>query len=194
MARWKARIRLPIRHKWTFSLALTAEALQGKSVKTRWYQKGVGQCLPRFEGGWVVPGEYFLVSTKLDAFCYLTVQTAPCYVQSFWHNTGVWQTDARTDGSAVASTALAMRALRRAVKTDYWVYPMHSIDNTSFRLYDILQHTLMYANCQASTTVQLLHNSNISSRRKRLDYSDMTFAVSRGQLKLRHFRPYGTSY
>ena len=23
----------------------------------------------------------------------LTVQTAPCYVQSFWHNTGVWQTD-----------------------------------------------------------------------------------------------------
>jgi len=27
------------------------------------------------------------------------------------------QTDRRTDGSAVASTALAMRALRRAVKT-----------------------------------------------------------------------------
>jgi len=38
-----------------------------------------------------------LVSTKLDTFCYLTVQTAPCYVQSFWHNTGVWQTDRRTD-------------------------------------------------------------------------------------------------
>jgi len=26
------------------------------------------------------------------------VQTAPCYVPSFWHNTGVWQTDRRTDG------------------------------------------------------------------------------------------------
>jgi len=39
------------------------------------------------------PGEYVLVSTKLDTFCYLTVQTAPCYVPSFWHNTGMWRTD-----------------------------------------------------------------------------------------------------
>jgi len=23
------------------------------------------------------------------------VQTAPCYVPSFWHNTGMWQTDGR---------------------------------------------------------------------------------------------------
>jgi len=38
----------------------------------------------------VVSGKYFfLVSIKLDTFCYLTVHTAPCYVQSFWHNTGV---------------------------------------------------------------------------------------------------------
>ena len=62
----------------------------------------------------VVPGEIFLVSTKLDTFCYLTVQTAPCYVPQFWHNTGVWQTDGRN--CRIASTALAMRALRRAVK------------------------------------------------------------------------------
>jgi len=47
-----------------------------------------------------------------------------CYMPLFWHNTGVWrtdgrtdgQTDGRTDGIAVANTALAMRALRRAVK------------------------------------------------------------------------------
>jgi len=26
------------------------------------------------------------------------VQTAPCYVPSFWHNTGVWRTDGQTDG------------------------------------------------------------------------------------------------
>jgi len=38
---------------------------------------------PRFQGEEVVPWEYFLVSTKLDTFCYLTVQTAPCYMQSF---------------------------------------------------------------------------------------------------------------
>ena len=30
------------------------------------------------------------------------------------------QTDGRTDGIAVANTALAMRALRRAVKTRMW--------------------------------------------------------------------------
>jgi len=41
--------------------------------------------------------EYFLVSRKLDTFCYLTVQTAPCYVPSFWHNSGVWRTDGRRD-------------------------------------------------------------------------------------------------
>jgi len=33
------------------------------------------------------------MNRNLDTFCYLTVQTAPCYVPSFWHNTGVWQTD-----------------------------------------------------------------------------------------------------
>jgi len=38
---------------------------------------------PRFQGEGVVPGEYFLVSTKLDTFCYLKVQTASCYVPSF---------------------------------------------------------------------------------------------------------------
>jgi len=43
------------------------------------------------------PWGIVLVSTTLDTFCYLTVQTSPCYVQSFWHNTGVWQTDGRTD-------------------------------------------------------------------------------------------------
>jgi len=58
---------------------------------------------PRFQGEGVVPGEYFFVSTKLDRFCYLTVQTAPGYVRV---------TDGQTDGIAIASTALAVRALQ----------------------------------------------------------------------------------
>ena len=37
------------------------------------------------------------------------------------------QTDRRTDGIAVASTALAMRALRRAVKTRLYVYDISSV-------------------------------------------------------------------
>ena len=45
------------------------------------------------------------------------VKTASVCVPSFWHNTGVWRTDRRTDGFAVAYIALAKLALRRAVKT-----------------------------------------------------------------------------
>jgi len=67
-----------------FSLALTVEALyKAKRVKTRCYQERVGHLEPRFQGEGATPGEYFLVSTKLDTCCYLTVQTAPCYVPSF---------------------------------------------------------------------------------------------------------------
>ena len=47
-----------------------------KRVKTRCYQKRVGHLEPKFQEEGVVPGEYFLVCTKLDTFCYLTVQTA----------------------------------------------------------------------------------------------------------------------
>jgi len=80
------------------------------------WQERAGHLEARFQGEGVVPGEYFLVSTKLDTFCYPAVQTAPCYVPSLWHNTGMWrtdrQTDGRTDGIVVANAAIAMRALR----------------------------------------------------------------------------------
>jgi len=36
----------------------------------------------KISGGRVVPGENFFVSTKLDTFCYLIVQTAPCHMPS----------------------------------------------------------------------------------------------------------------
>jgi len=56
---------------------------KAKRVKTRCYQEGVGHLEPRFQGEDVVPGEYLLVSTKLDTFYYPTVQTVACYVPSF---------------------------------------------------------------------------------------------------------------
>jgi len=116
MARWKARVDFLLKCNWTsFSISYH----KAKRVKPCCFQERVGHFEPRFQGEGVIPGEYFLVSRKLDTFCYLTEQTAPCYVQSFWHNTSVWQTDGWTDrwtdGNAIASTALAMRALRRAV-------------------------------------------------------------------------------
>jgi len=94
-----------------FSLALTVQALQGKTCQNSLLLKRAGQFELRFQGKGSSLGEYFFVSTKLDTFWYMIVQNAPCYVQSFWHNTGVSQTDGRTDrqtdGNAIASTALA---------------------------------------------------------------------------------------
>jgi len=71
-------------------LSLTVEALQGKMCQNS-LPSGVGRSLGGkiSQGEGVVHGEYFLVSTKLDTFCYPTVQTAPYYVPSFRHNTGV---------------------------------------------------------------------------------------------------------
>jgi len=59
------------------------------------------------------PSGIFLVSRKLDTFCYLTVQRATC---SRFDAIPACdrETDGQTDGIA---TALAMRALWRAVKT-----------------------------------------------------------------------------
>jgi len=63
------------------------------------------------------PWEYFLVSTKLETFCYSTVQSAPCRrfdtIPACVRRTN-GRTDGQRDGIAVASTALAKR---RAVKT-----------------------------------------------------------------------------
>jgi len=128
MARWKARVWLPIHHNWTFSQALCVDTLQGKTCQTSLLSGESGSLWAKMSGGRGRPSGIYLVSTKLDSFCYRTVQTSPCYVQSFWHNTGVWQTDGQTDGRtdgqtdgiAVSNTALSMRALRRAVKTVEW--------------------------------------------------------------------------
>ena len=83
MACWKARVEFLLNVIELLFLSLIGEALQGKCVKTRCLQEGVGHLEPRFQGEGVVAGEYFLISTKLDTFCYLTVQTAPCYMPSF---------------------------------------------------------------------------------------------------------------
>jgi len=92
-----ANILTPLRHNWTFFATLTVEALQGKTCQDS-LLSGEGRSLgAKISGGRSRPwGIFFLVSTKLDTFCYLTVENASCYVPSFWHNTGVWRTDGRT--------------------------------------------------------------------------------------------------
>ena len=83
MARWKARAEFLLSVIDFFFYLLRLRRYKAKCVKTRCFQEWVGHLEPKFQGERVVPGEYFLVSTKLDAFCYPTVQTAPCYVPSF---------------------------------------------------------------------------------------------------------------
>ena len=80
MAHWKAHAEFLLSVIELLFLSLTVEALQGKMCQTRCLQEWVGHLEPQFQGEGVVPVEYFLVSTKLDTFCYPTVQTAPCYV------------------------------------------------------------------------------------------------------------------
>jgi len=90
MARWKACVEFLLSVIGLHFLSLTVEALQGKACQDSLLSGGGRSVWAKISGEWVIPGEYFLVSTKLDTFGYPTVQTVPCYVPSFWHG--------RTDG------------------------------------------------------------------------------------------------
>jgi len=120
MARWKVRVEFLLSViGLLFFYLLRLRRYKANGVKTRCYQERVGQFERRFQGEGVVPGKYYLVSRKLKTFCYPTVQTAPCYVPSFWHNTGGWRTDRQTDGRTDRRNCRSYTALaeRRAVKT-----------------------------------------------------------------------------
>jgi len=137
MACWKAHVEFLLSVIELLFLSLTNEALQGKRCHDSLLSGGVDQFERRFQGKGSSLGNIFLVSTKPDRFCCLAVQTAPCYVPSFWYNTGVWRTggrtdrrtDMQTDGNAIASTALALQALRRC--KNRWLLP-NAKGNTHF--------------------------------------------------------------
>ena len=83
MARWKARVEFLLSVIGVLFLPLTAEALQGKRCQDSLLSGGGRSVQAKISGGRDRPWGIFLVSTKLDTFCYPTVQTAPCYVPSF---------------------------------------------------------------------------------------------------------------
>jgi len=112
MARWKVRAEILLSVIELLFLSLTVEALQGKMCQNS-QPSGVGRSLwAKISGGRGRPWGIFLGFYKTRHILLSTVQTATCYVPSFWHNTGMWRADGQTDGIAVANTALAMRALR----------------------------------------------------------------------------------
>jgi len=125
MACWKARVEFLLSVIELLFLSLTAEALQGKMCQNSLLSGGGRSIGAKISGEAIIvkPGDYFLVSTKLDTFCYPTVQMHRATCRRFdtipaCDGQRDRQTDGRTDGIAVASTALAMLALRRAVKTN----------------------------------------------------------------------------
>jgi len=83
MARWKALVEFLLSVIALLFLSLTVEAVQSKMCQDSLLSGGGRSVRAKISGKGVVPVEYFLVSTKLDTFCYPTVQTAPCYVPSF---------------------------------------------------------------------------------------------------------------
>ena len=84
MARWKARVEFLLSVIELIFLSLTVEALQGKICQNSLPSGGGRSLGAKISGGRGRPwGIFFLVSTKLDTFCYLIVQTVPCYVPSF---------------------------------------------------------------------------------------------------------------
>jgi len=91
---------------------------KAKRVKTRCYQEGVGQLEPRFQGKVSPLGNIFgLYKTRHillseSANC---MHRATCRRFDTIRRVTDGRTDRQTDGIAVDSTALAMRALRRAV-------------------------------------------------------------------------------
>ena len=97
---------------------------KAKCVKTGCLQEWVCHLEPKFQGEGVVPGEYFFGFYKtrhilLSNSANSTVLRAVVLTQ-YWRVTDGQtdrRTDRQTDGIAIASTALAIRALRRAVKT-----------------------------------------------------------------------------
>jgi len=79
-----------------FFYLLRLRRYKAKRVKTRSLQEWVGHFEPKFQGEGIVPGEYFFGFYKTRHI--LLSNGANCTVPSFWHNTGVWRTDRRTDG------------------------------------------------------------------------------------------------
>ena len=105
-----------------FSLALTVEALQGKTCQDSLLSGGVGQFEPRFQGNIFGFGFYKTRHILLSDSANCTVLRAVVLTQyrraTDRRTDGRTdrRTDGQTDGIAVTSPALAMRALRRAVK------------------------------------------------------------------------------
>jgi len=90
MARWKARLEFLLSAIELLFLSLTVEALQGKMCQNSMPSVGGRSLGAKISGGRGRPwGIFFSFYKTRHILLSDIVQTAPCYVPSFWHNTGV---------------------------------------------------------------------------------------------------------
>ena len=115
MARWKARVEFLLSVIGLLFLSLTVEALQGKRCQDSLLSGGGRSVRAKISGGrgrsW---GIFFFYKTSHI----LLSDSANCTVLRAVVLTQYRRTDRQTDGIAVASTAFAMRALRRVLKME----------------------------------------------------------------------------
>jgi len=114
MARWKARVEFLLSVIELLFLSLTVEALQGKTCQNSLLSGGGRSLGAKISGEGVVPGECLFGFYKTRHI--LLSDSANCTVLRDVVLTQYRRvTDGRRDGTAIASTALAMRALRGAL-------------------------------------------------------------------------------
>ena len=104
MARWKIHGRLCIRVNWTiFRYLLRFRSYEAKCVQLGCFHRVVALFALNFHLDRVIPHQPFLASENTETLCYPVVKTVFFCFPSFWHNTGVWQTDGQTGGYATHS-------------------------------------------------------------------------------------------
>ena len=115
MARWKACGRLSIRFNWTFFAIcyLRFRSYEAKSVQLGCFRRGSTSLYSNFTWTRLSPINHSWHQKTRDIEL-PKMKTASFCVPSFWHNTGVWRTNGRTDGRICCSiTALAKLSLTR---------------------------------------------------------------------------------
>jgi len=119
MARWKARVEFLLSAIGLLFLSFTVEALQGKRCQDSLLSGGGRSVRAKISGGRGRPRGIFFGFYKTRHI--LISDSANCtvlhdLVLTQYRRVTDGQTDGRTDRIGITSTALATRALRRAVK------------------------------------------------------------------------------
>ena len=101
MARWKALAEFLLSVIELLFYLLRLRRYKAKCVKTRSLQEWVGHLEPKFQGEGVVPGEHFLVSTKLDPFA---IQRSKLHRATCRRFDTILACDGQTDGQTDRQT------------------------------------------------------------------------------------------